>query len=155
MSLFFANYGFHPQTNWPVEKESRNPASRNYAHWMESVHEICVKRLEETRERLGKYYDRSRKAAPPYSVGDLFMLNGKNKRTWRAAKKLDAKLFGMFKVVRLVGRAGHSVELELPQHWRVHNKFHTSLIEPYHTSIRGLGINPLQSQTLDVLIDSA
>ena len=32
MSPFFANYGFHPRTNWPVEKESKNPASRNFAH---------------------------------------------------------------------------------------------------------------------------
>ena len=54
MSQFFANYDFHPQTNWPVEKESKNPASRNYAHWMESVHELCVKRLEETDQRMGK-----------------------------------------------------------------------------------------------------
>ena len=113
MSPFFANYGFHPRTNWPVEKESKNPASRNYAHWMESVHELCVKRLEETRECMGKYYDRSRKEAPPNSVGDLVMLNGKNIRTRRAAKKLDAKLFGPFKVVRLVGQGGQSVELEL------------------------------------------
>ena len=32
MSLFFTNHGFHPRTNWPVEKESKNPASRNYTH---------------------------------------------------------------------------------------------------------------------------
>ena len=48
MSPFFANYGFHPPTNWPVEKESKNPASRNYAHWMESVLEICMKSLDVT-----------------------------------------------------------------------------------------------------------
>ena len=143
ISLFFANYGFHPRTNWPVEKESKNPASRNYAHWMESVHELCVKRLEETRERMGKYDNCSRKEAPPYSVGDLVMLNGKNIRTRRAAKKLDAKLFGPFKVVRLVGQGGQSVELELPQRWRVHNVFHTSLIEPYRTSVRGLRDEPI------------
>ena len=70
---------------------------------MESVHELFVKRLEETRERMAKYYDRSRTEATPYSVGDLVILNGKNIRTRRAAKKLDAKLFGPFKVVRLVG----------------------------------------------------
>ena len=29
MSPFFPNYGFHPRTNWPVETESKNPASRN------------------------------------------------------------------------------------------------------------------------------
>ena len=103
MSPFFANYGFYPQTNWLVEKESQNPASRKYAHWMESVHELGLKRLEETCKHMGKYYNRSRKVAPPYSVGDVVMLNGKNIRTRWAAKKLDTKLFGPFKVVRLVG----------------------------------------------------
>ena len=98
-----------------MEKESKNPASRNYAHGMESVHEHFVKHLKETHERMGKYYNYSRKEAPPYSVGDLVMQNGKNIRTRRAAKKLDAKLFGSFKVVRLVEQGGQSVELELPQ----------------------------------------
>ena len=143
MSPFFANYRFHPQTNWPVEKESKIPTSRNYAHGMESVHELWVKRLEESRERMGKYYDRSRKEAPPYSVGDLVMLNGQNIRTRRAGKKLDAKLFGPFKVVRLVGQEGQSEELQLPQRWRVHNVFHISLIEPYRTSVRGLWDEPI------------
>ena len=143
MSPFFANYGFHPQTNWPVEKESKNPASKKYAYWMESVHELCVKHLEETRERMGNYYDRLRKEAPPDSVEDLVMLNGKNIRTRRAAKELDAKLFGPFKVVRLVGQGGQSVELELPQRWRVDNVFHTSLIEPCRTSVRGLWDEPI------------
>ena len=71
------------------------------------------------------------------------MLYGKNIRTRRAAKKLDAKLFGPFKVVRLVGQGRQPVELELPQHWRVHNVFHTSLIEPYRTSVRGLRDEPI------------
>ena len=143
MSPFFANYGFHPRTNWPVEKESKNPASRNYAHWMENVHELCVSRLVETRERMGRYYDRSHREAPPYSVGDLVMLNDKHIRTRRAAKKLDAKLFGPFKVAKLVDRSGMSVELELPRRWRVHNVFHTSLLEPYRSSVRGLRDEPI------------
>ena len=71
------------------------------------------------------------------------MLNDKNIRMGRAAKKLDAKLFGPFKVVRLVGQGGQSVELELRQHWRVHDIFHISLIEPYRTSICGLWNEPI------------
>ena len=71
------------------------------------------------------------------------MLNGKNIRTRRAAKKLDAKLFGMFKVVRLVGQGGESVEWYLAKRWRVHNIFHTSLIEPYRTSVRRLRDEPI------------
>ena len=143
MSPFFANYGFHPRTNWPVEKESNNPASRNYAHWMENEHELCVKRLEEIRECMGKYYDRIRKEAPAFSVGDLVILNGKNIGTRQAAKKLDAKLFGPFKVVRLVEQWGQSVELELPERWREHNVFHILLIEHYCTSIHGLWDEPI------------
>ena len=42
------------------------------------------------------------------------MLNGKYIRTRQAAKKLDAKLLGPFKVKKLVGPEGQSVELELP-----------------------------------------
>ena len=76
MSSFFANYGFHSQTNWPVEMESRNPAFRNYVHWMESVQELCVKYLEETREHIGKYYDRSQKEVPPYLVEDVVIVMG-------------------------------------------------------------------------------
>src|SRR5258706_15776209 len=77
MSPFYTNYGFHPRTNWPVEMESKNPASRNYAHWMKSVHFQCVDRLKQTREKMGQYYDRSHKEAPSYGLGDLVLLNGK------------------------------------------------------------------------------
>ena len=64
---------------------------------------------------MGRYYDRSNRNAPQYAVGDLVMLNGKNIRTHRTAKKLDAKLFGPFKVTKLVDKSGMSVELELPK----------------------------------------
>ena len=71
------------------------------------------------------------------------MLYCKNITTRWAAKQLDAKLFGPFKVIRLVGQVGQSVELELPQRWRVHNVFHTSLMKPYRTSVRGLQDEPI------------
>ena len=56
---------------------------------------------------------------------------------------MDAKLFGPFKVKKLVGPEGQSVELELPSRWRVHNVFHTSLVEPYRSSGRGLCDEPI------------
>ena len=57
MSPFQMNYVFHPQTTWLVEKEFKNPESRNYAQWIESVHDLCFKRCEETQRRMGKYYN--------------------------------------------------------------------------------------------------
>ena len=143
MSPFYTNYRFHTRTTWPVGKESKNHASRNYVHWIESVHDICLKRLEETHERMGMYYDRARKKPPPYGVRDLVMLNGKHIRTRRAAKKLDTKLFGPCNVKKVVGPEGQSVELELPSRWRVYNVFHTSMVEPYRSSGRGLRDEPI------------
>ena len=79
-----------------------------------------------------RYYDKSKEPAPHFKAGDRVMLNGKNVRTRRAAKKLDTELVGPFKIVKLVDRSGMSVELELPKCWHVHNMFHTSLLEPYY-----------------------
>ena len=56
---------------------------------------------------------------------------------------MHTKLFGPFKVKKLVGPDGQSVELELPSRWRVHNVFHTSLVEPYRSSGRGLRDEPI------------
>ena len=56
---------------------------------------------------------------------------------------MDTKLFRPYKVKKLVGPEGQSVELELPSRWRVHNVFHTSLVEPYRSSGRGLRGEPI------------
>jgi len=32
MTPFFANYGFHPQTEWMKEREAQNPGATMYAH---------------------------------------------------------------------------------------------------------------------------
>ena len=90
-----------------------------------------------------KHYDRARKELPVYGVGHLLMVNGKHIKRRRAVKKLVAKLFGPFKVKKLVVPEGQSVELELPLHRRVHNVFHTSLVEPYCTSGHRLCNEPI------------
>lgn len=136
LSPFFANYGYHPRTNWPVEAEVKNPSARNYAHWMESIHKLCKEALEHTRESMRKHYDKRSKAAPKYQVGDLVMLNGKNLRTRRPSRKLDAKMHGPFKVIKVVSPS--AIRIELPKRWRIHPTFHVSLLEPYRQSQKGL-----------------
>ena len=109
--------------------ESKNPALKNYAHWISRIHDLCNSYLKKTSEKMGRYDDKSKKTAPPFKAGDLVMLNGRNVRTRRAAKKLDGKLFGPFKVVKLVDRSGMSVELELPKRWRVHTSAKHKIIK--------------------------
>lgn len=136
-SPFYANYGYHPRTQWPKEGEVQNPTSLNYAHWLKSIHEGVTKSLEATRERMGKYYDKRHGEAPQFKKGDLVMLDGRNIKTKKPSKKLDFKLLGPFRVERAIsGHAGSvtACQLSLPQSWKIHPVFHVSLLEPYRTA---------------------
>ena len=46
--------------------------------------------------------------------------------------KLRKKLVGLFFVTRRIGPVAY--EFELPQTWRIHPVFHTSLLRPFQTS---------------------
>ena len=84
-----------------METEFKDPASKIYARWITSVHGLRATYREETQDKMSLYY-KSKKAAPRYKTGDLAMLNGRDFRTRRATMKLDVKLFGPFRVVKLV-----------------------------------------------------
>ena len=89
MSPFYANYGFHPQTEWMKERKARNPGAGLYAHWMQTTHQKAKAALEKTREDMSKYYDWKAKLQPDNKIGDLVMLNAKNIRTKRLTKMLS------------------------------------------------------------------
>ena len=97
---------------------------------MRSVHQLCCQGLEKASETMRRYHDKEAKPAPVYQPGDLVILNGKNLKTRRPARKLDAKLHGPFKVLKVM--SPKALKLELPSQWRIHNAFHVSLIEPFH-----------------------
>jgi hypothetical protein len=130
-SPFYANYGFHPRSNWPTEYSPKNPGSKLYTHWLTTVHDAVKSNLEETRKRMATYYDQHRQPSPAFKEGDYVMLNGKNIKTKRNCRKLDHKNYGPFQILK-VNPNGLSVKLELPQRWRIHPTFHVSLLEPYH-----------------------
>jgi len=67
------------------------------------------------------------KPASVFQPGDLVMLNGKNLKTRRPARMLDAKLHGLSKVMKVVSRT--AFKQKLPSQWRIHNALHVSLIE--------------------------
>lgn len=134
MTPFFANYGYHPAAhNPPLPTDKiRNPGSKLYAHWMIQVHADATKHLEKSRQRMKEWADKRRKEAPVYAKDQLVMLNGKNIKTKRPSKKLDKRMLGPFRIEKVLSPT--AVRLTLPESWRIHNSFHVSLIEPYHTS---------------------
>ena len=128
-SPFFANYGFNPRSTWATDEGPRNPSSTSYMHWMISVHSELRKRLEQTRQQMGRYYDQKRLPAPSYKPEDLVMLYAKNIKTRKVCQKLEAKLYGPFVVDKII--TPMAIKLRLPQSWKIHDVFHVQLLKPY------------------------
>ena len=55
MTPFFANYGYHPQTEWLKESEAQNRGANMYGHWMKTIHQKARESLENTRDAMGRY----------------------------------------------------------------------------------------------------
>ena len=132
LTPFYANYGYHPRTNWPQAVEVQNPAASLYVNWLAEIHERLRDTLTRTRDRMAKWYDKKSNPAPPFKVGDLVMLDARNIKTRRPKKKLDFKKLGPFKVSKLIG--SHACRLDLPATLRIHPVFHVTLLEPYRES---------------------
>jgi len=135
MSPFYANYGFHPQTQWMKEREAQNPGAGLYADWMQVTHQHARKALEQTREEMSKYYDRKARQQPDIKVGALVMSNARTIRTKRPTKKLSPRMHGPFKVLE-VKKGERAFKLEISPRWKIHPIFHVSLLEPYRASAR-------------------
>ena len=148
MSPFYANYGFHLQTEWTKEPEAQNPGAQLYAHWMQTTHLRAHEALDRTRESKSKYYNRKAKRQPKIAVGDLVIVNAKNIRTKRPTKKLSPKLYELFKVMER--RGNRAFKLEISPQWEIHPIFHVSLLEPYrHSNRTGREQAPPEPEEID------
>ena len=134
MSPLYANYGFHPPTEWIKEREAQNPGAQLYAQWMQTTHLKAHEPLDRTRESMNKYYERKAKQEPDIAVGDIVILNAKKIRTKRPTKKLSPKLYGPFKVMEK--RGNQAFKLEISPRWKIHPIIHICLLEPYDHSNR-------------------
>ena len=59
------------------------------------------------------------------------MLNARNIKTKRLAKKLDKKMLGPFRISKVISL--NAMRLTLPTKWRIYNSFYISLLELYRT----------------------
>ena len=72
----------------------------------------------------------------PYKEKDQVWLEGKNLKTTHPTAKLAPKQYRPFTIKKKISDI--IFQLELPEQWRIHNVFHTSLLSPYlETDIHG------------------
>src|SRR5258705_5762445 len=110
---------------------------------MSTVHEDTRKALSIAQDRMRKYADRKRQDPPPYKVGDLVMLSGRNIKTRRPSRKMDHKNHGPFQIEKIISPL--AVRLTLPREWKIHDVFHVSLLKPYRASDQREPPNPTKT----------
>ena len=111
---FFANYGYHPLSYNPQTTNTYpvNPASKLYTYWMIGIYDQARKDLEVARKRIKDWADKKRKNPPAFAIGQLVMLNMRNIKTKRLAKKLDKKMLGPFWISKVI--SPNAMRLTLP-----------------------------------------
>jgi hypothetical protein len=126
---FYANYKVSSRTNWAADAEARNLVSHNYMNWVASIYNYCHIELEKTQDNMGRYYNKNKKNLSIYIIRDLVRLNGKNLKTRRLSKKLDHKLYRLFRVVKVISLI--VIRLILLPSWEIYNIFHFKMLELY------------------------
>ena len=80
-----------------------------------------------------------------YAPGEKVWLNNKYGKI-KCNRNLEAKFFGPFRILHLVGKQAY--KLELPKKWRIHDVFHVSLLEKDNT--RKERIYEVNAEELDI-----
>jgi len=98
---------------------------------MARIREEVGAALTKAKEDMKRFYDRSRREAVEYKVGDKVWLEGTNISTELPMKKLGPKRWGPFEILEKIGAS--SYKLKIPKTWRnIHPVHNEVLLSPYH-----------------------
>ena len=131
VSLFFANYGFHPRAG--VEPPTPCPPNLSEAQKKEffkaselasrfrTILDQVIALSKQSQDRYELNANKKRTDAPKYKPGDRVMLNMGHMVTGRPSEKLAPKWEGPFTILKA---SSHAVTLRLPVNMKVFNTFH-------------------------------
>ena len=132
---FFLNYGYHPATPMDLIRDSQSTAVEGvnvFMQRMERTFSRASQMLQRAQERQKIQADRKRREQV-FHVGEQVLLSTEHLQLKNApVRKLRKRFVGPFFVTKRIGPVAY--ELELPQTWKIHPIFHTSLLRPFRTS---------------------
>jgi hypothetical protein len=113
-------------------------AVRSYQAEFARIHKL----LTQAQDRQKTQYDKKRRPAPQYQVGDKVYVDTKVLRVVTVGTpKFLQRWQGPYPITKVItgvhSQEVTAVRLKLPDHWRVHPTFHVSAVKPYpaHTRV--------------------
>ncbi|SJL04343.1 uncharacterized protein ARMOST_07709 [Armillaria ostoyae] len=130
-SPFMILYGRNPHIipDSPRTPNSKVPAASDFSKAMTRIHKETETALEEAAGRMKAQYNKHKRPAREYHVGDKVWLDATNLHLPRPKKKLDDKRVGPFLVLEKTGASAY--KLKLPPHWKIHPCFNEKLLTPF------------------------
>lgn len=130
---FFLNSGQHPNVpmsmNLTEDLYSKNPSAQGFATSMAEALKRAKKELERVQQRQAAAYN-SRHQDVQIKVGKKVLLSSLNfKWDARGTAKLLPRYMGPFEILKRAGKVAY--RLDLPEHIKVHDVFHVSLMKEY------------------------
>ena len=134
-SPFYLNYGFEPTTPLMLIRDANMTHIEGvnvFVTRMKKTFRMAMQRVQDSQQRQKRQADQRRREQK-FQSGDQVLLSTEHLQLKHAPiRKLKRRFVGPFFVVRSVGPVAY--ELELPQTWKIHNVFHTSLLRPFRSS---------------------
>jgi hypothetical protein len=131
MSPSMLNYGYSPWLPVSFTPQARVPAATAFIQQMQrrisearTAHKVATQRQQQ--------YANKKRQDVSHARGDWVLLSSKNLRFKKGTPKLLPRWVGPFQIVRQVGKQAY--ELDLPAHWKIHDVFHVSQLQPYKRS---------------------
>jgi hypothetical protein len=85
--------------------------------------------LRLSKEKMKEQYERDKKTAHSFHVGDLVWLQAKDIKIHQKSPKLSPRQLGPFKVIERIGNL--DFKLDLPHYLKLHPVFHVNHLAPY------------------------
>jgi len=122
-------YGHNPRVGIEPRRESNIEKVEEFTARMKTTWEDAQSALRIAKEDMARYYNKSRKPAPSFDIGDKVWLDATNIATTRPTKKLDVRRLGPFPIAHKIGTLNY--RLKLPKGLFVHPTFHVSRLRRY------------------------
>jgi hypothetical protein len=122
-------YSYCPDFTVPIGKRSNMPGLDQRLNHLAKVRTNTEATLRLSKEKMKEQYERDKKTAYTFNVGDLVWLQAKDIKIHQKSPKLGPRQLGPFKVIKCISDL--DFKLELPHYLKLHFVFYINRLAPY------------------------